>query len=490
MHFTGRQYLSIVILFVLAWAIYWPAVNGFFVSDDFVFLYRIQQSGYVPYSGMFFRPASQLLLWLNFQLWHLNPRPYFIISICFHLFNTCLVFFLSKKISPGFTFNQQYITAALFMIYPFACETIFWISAQGVLAATSFILLTMLSHVTIQSLAWRAFMVSIFFGVSLLFYESAWCVPLILIVYDLKINSLPIKKIFVRMVPVFGVFILYSVWRWISVHQFFYDYGNKKGLVDSLFLVPSHLVMLVGRAVMIPMQSTTTFVAWSGVIILILFAIYSIKKKSISPLSNPLMFVGLSFFICLTPFIKYGINIHNIEEGRYLYLASVFLVLFFVMLLSKAASFMAYQFGIGILSVCFLVLLNIYSLHWKEAYSITKNYSKAINTANGDSLAGVNVPTDKYGAYTFRNGFEQCTRLFSKTKNVAVYNFVAIPAEKKFNPLETNAKKTETYDSIETINDSTVVFRKVKLLKIGSDSLYYNMRNIVVFESNKIVVLF
>lgn len=493
MHLSTKQYFLIGLLFALASVMYWPVVNGFFVSDDFVFLYRIQQSGFVPYSGMFFRPASQLLLWLNYQLWHLNPQPYFIISVCLHLFNTALVFILSKKLSPTFSFYQNYIAALLFMIYPFACETIFWISAQGVLVATSFILLAIICHIKIESSIFRSLCVTLFFGIALLFYESAWCFPLLLIVYDYKVNCLSIKKILQRITPVCGVFILYAIWRWIAVHQFFYDYGSKKSVFESLSLLPSHLLMLVGRSVMVPMQSTVMFVGFSCAILLILFFVFFATQRRNNISNNkPLLFVGLSFFICLFPFITYGINIHNIEEGRYLYLSGIFLVLFLVMLLSKAIPSIANIFICGLAGLCFIFLLNIYGNYWRSAYAITNNYCEEISRTKCDSLIGINVPTDKYGAYIFRNGFEQCTNLFSKIHHAVVYNKAAIPPEKTINSYETNKKKAQTNERAagEMINDSITVFEKIKLLTIGNDSLYYNTNNIVVFERNKTIILF
>jgi hypothetical protein len=463
------------------------------VSDDFVFLYRIQQSGFVPYSGKFFRSASQLLLWLNFQLWHLNPQPYFIISVCIHLFNTALVFILSKKLSPTFSFFQNYNAALLFMIYPFACETIFWISAQGVLVATSFILLAIISHIKIKSSIFRSLWVSLFFGIALLFYESAWCVPLLLIVYDYLVNCLSIKKILQRITPVFGVFILYAIWRWLAVHQFFYDYGSKKSAFETIILLPSHFLMLVGRSVMVPMQSTVMFVGFSCVVLLIMFFVFLATQRR-NKISNnkPLLFGCLSFFICLFPFITYGINIHNIEEGRYLYLSGIFLILFLVMLLSQAMHSIANNFIFGLVSLCFIFQLYTYGNYWQSAYTITKNYSEEIARVPCHSLIGINVPTDKYGAYIFRNGFEQCTNLLGKINHVVVYNKTTIPTEETFDNYKTNNKMAKTNESGagEMINDSIAVFEKNKLLTIGNDSLYYNTNNIVIFERNQTIIVF
>ncbi|MBL0052699.1 MAG: hypothetical protein IPP29_14890 [Bacteroidetes bacterium] len=144
------------------------------------------------------------------------------------------------------------------------------------------------------------------------------------------------------------------------------------------------------------------FVGFSCAILLILFFVFLATQRRNNISNNkPLLFVGLSFFVCLFPFITYGINIHNIEEGRYLYLSGIFLVLFLVMLLSKAIPSIANIFFCGLAGLCFIFLLNTYGNYWRSAYAITNNYCEEIGRAKCDSLIGINVPTDKYGAYIF-----------------------------------------------------------------------------------------
>ena len=98
--------LQLSIIIVIGIVIFYKLLSGFFVTDDFLLIYRAAEeeinakSIFTPYLdmpfGKFFRPLSLLFFSGLFKIVSINPFYYHFTSILFHCFNSFLVLKISN----------------------------------------------------------------------------------------------------------------------------------------------------------------------------------------------------------------------------------------------------------------------------------------------------------------------------------------------------------------------------------------------------------
>lgn len=150
-------YGSLVILIL---AFYGPALNGFFQGDEWYYFtqtlpytrhwwgpFKILASSvidaYQVSSGAHVTPASNLLFFLNAQLFGLTFWPYQLLSIALHIANTLLMFKLAKRL-----FKQNilaYVAAFFFGLTAVHEQAITWVMTFiWTQLSTTFVLLTLI----------------------------------------------------------------------------------------------------------------------------------------------------------------------------------------------------------------------------------------------------------------------------------------------------------------------------------------------------------
>jgi hypothetical protein len=133
---------SITILLLLIYA-----SQYFFIMDDYALVDGAQQSLSALFtSGIigFYRPVVFVLLKLEYLLygWQ-TPAGYLAFSVLGHSINACLVGIFAHRVlrlGPA----TSTLAAALFLLSPWASETLFWMSCQFDIIATAGILTTLL----------------------------------------------------------------------------------------------------------------------------------------------------------------------------------------------------------------------------------------------------------------------------------------------------------------------------------------------------------
>lgn len=86
-----------------------------------------------------YHPVTVLSLALNYKYSGLNPKPYFVVNVLFHLLNTLLVFVFIYKLSNKNIFIAG-ITSAFFGLHPMHVESAAWISERKDVLYTFFFL--------------------------------------------------------------------------------------------------------------------------------------------------------------------------------------------------------------------------------------------------------------------------------------------------------------------------------------------------------------
>src|SRR5215831_6426083 len=164
----GRTYLAAIFVAALlvAFNLYYPALSGPFVFDDFTLPYKrtvsaAPLSSWLEMAGV--RPVLILTYWLNHKLTGDQPQGYHVANLLIHGFNTVLVFLVLYRLLQlsGWIGTRRSaaaaIGAAVFLVHPLQTESVSYIAGRSESLAALFMLLAYLVFVyrRDESISWR-----------------------------------------------------------------------------------------------------------------------------------------------------------------------------------------------------------------------------------------------------------------------------------------------------------------------------------------------
>lgn len=312
----------------------------------------------------------------------LNQVVYHAVSLFLHFAVAFLFFLLSQRVLKNKLLSV--LAAVLFIIISGYSEAVFWISSVGHLFTAFFALLSILSFIYWEEKKKTYYYVFSIISLSLglMFHEMGMVVPLLILAYKAKDGVFAFLKEVARrkdylflFVPVFIYLLLrlLSQSHWLS-GDYNYDFvmfpfnlaGNLLGYVSliavgqvTLPLYEAFRVMLRGNLI-IPVVLGVTVLA--GVV----FA-YKKKIKIFDSSERKIVIFGLLFFvISLLPYLGLG----NITS-RYSYLASLGLILIFVLLINKFYLFLlsnGREIAFSVVSVVVIVFSLFQIIQIQQAY--------------------------------------------------------------------------------------------------------------------------
>lgn len=413
--------------FIVFLFLYNPA-SLYFLSDDFDSILIAQKNSNILHS---FRPLSLLSIRLDYLIWGNNAAGYHFTNILFHLLSTSVLYIFTKQLyskifSSAETNQYAFFTSIFFLFYPYHSEPLFWIVGRGGPLCTLMALLSLHFYLKKQESFGNYFLSLIFFMAAAFSYEASWILPVIIIIISLVPNKKDIwKKEWDYIFIYWFVFIIYlSIRFYLTKDIIGSPYGTDAILFSGIFSQIRNFVFLVSRSFIPPAKNSTLFLLYFLVLVIFLFFIwYKLKNQW-----NVILKISiLSFLICILPVISLGIDTHDTESERFLYLPSVFLsislVLILIILFKK--QFLFIIFTILIAETTFL----FYNYKSFESSSrITNQTIKAFSSlTNINNLYCINLPTQFRGAYIFRNGFESAIKLYTGIKNVNILSRLEMP---------------------------------------------------------------
>ena len=141
-----KNILVYTVFLAISLLVFWPVFHKNFVSDDFQVLYRIAIQRIFFIKG-FFRPLSDISLYGSYLMSGFNPFYYNIVNIFIHAGNAFLLYcfcmqyqFAGSKNAESFSF----LTAFMFLIYPFHNEAVVWAIGRGIVLSGFFGFLSLL----------------------------------------------------------------------------------------------------------------------------------------------------------------------------------------------------------------------------------------------------------------------------------------------------------------------------------------------------------
>ena len=442
--------LGLGLVFLLAiFLCYSPAVYGFFVSDDWHWLGLAQERPWsaeiftTNYEGLTGAGSYNPLLFILFKIFYsllgLNHIGFHLVSLLLHFINGILVYFLAQKIfyflAGDYKRPASFLAAAWFLFWPTQVEAIAWLSAWPHLWATTFYLWSLLSYFHFKEnrgdkyLCWSI----LCFLLALLIKETALSLPLVILflelyqyiqnrkyekrpgVYGFYLQSLGIITLLFLAVrfgvtgTLFGYYgqeqLGWSIRLWLA---------NLAGYLNDLVSF-SHLREIFFRIWYKDLTLVAVLVA-SALLVYILFLILRRKFQELV-----LFFL---FSLALLPFLPLGLNRLTFEGERYLYLPSIFFLIYLANLL------FTYLKNIKVIKLIasILLLVSFFIVYskaqlWQKAGQIAQNIVESgadLSLKDDQTLVSLALPDNFQGAQVFRNNLKQALDFHYPDKDIKI----------------------------------------------------------------------
>lgn len=248
------------ILLLFAFIVYAKAINGPLIFDDEHFIekneyvhsfdiakiYNSSVTEGAKINGNFYRPNQQLTYSLVYQVFKLNPIPYHLLNILFHVFNAFLIFLLLMKLN--FHKGAAFVASLLFLIHPVQTEAISYISGLADPLGLFFILAGLnLLIKTLYLKDQRSFRISMA-KVLILFVTAFFCkenmvvlLPLVFIIGIYIYYGSTGKILVKRLYSIFGLVSIITI-AYIFIKFTYFTFSvNSLGLTEAENLYTSSL---------------------------------------------------------------------------------------------------------------------------------------------------------------------------------------------------------------------------------------------------------
>lgn len=453
----------VIYLLFLTILLFSPMLGNFFVGDDFTWLrwaadcsgqcspLSVILSYFTDSDGFFFRPGTKTYFYLMHQVFWLNQVVYHAVSLFLHFVVVALFYILSKKTLKS---NLLAVLASLlFLVMSGYSEAIFWISSTGHLFNAVFALLSLLFYIAWEEKKKVYYYILSFASVSLglLFHELGVVIPLLIVAFKLKDESLAsVKGLFKRVdylllyVPV----ILYLIMRFLAQSHWLngdYNYDLLRLPFNFIGNILGYISLIIAGPIALPIYQILRSVLREHILISIVIIpilvvfLYFLYKTFVLVFDKKekkiLLFGFLFFVISLLPFLGLG----NITS-RYSYLASLGLILIIVLLINKIYNYLLTNgkaIALGTLAV-FIIVFSFFHIiqvsqtyfDWHGAGEKSRRFLISIDALYTDYWSKgkvefhfVNVPLKVGEAWVFPVGLKDALWFAFKNKDVKVYTY-------------------------------------------------------------------
>ena len=139
-------------LIVLAvFAVYWPALGGQFLWDDFLVVHRNPLvTGEMSLGGIWFRmdfPLTYMAFWLEWLTWGDHPAGYHVVNVLLHVTSALLLW----RVLAQLKVRAPWLAAMIFAVHPVCVGSVAWISELKNTLSLPFFLLSILWYSQLDS---------------------------------------------------------------------------------------------------------------------------------------------------------------------------------------------------------------------------------------------------------------------------------------------------------------------------------------------------
>ena len=408
--------LVLLLCMAVAFTLSLPVLPLSFFADDFLAVWRIGVLG--ERSVSFFRPLSELTLWINHLVVGTSPAGYRAFNVMVHAVNGTLLYLLVKRV-PGLqeqrhTTGMALVAAALFLVYPYHNESVIWIVGRGTSIATLFTLTGLVILNSGMTERAKLLLVLACYFLGALAYESMLLFPVLIVPLLFRgcDEQRPFRKrLFWLLI---ATTILHFLIRWAFTGQIANAYGNEFfGRPWSAY--PLNAAKVLGRLFLPPSADEHTQLVRFGLLVTLLVVAASLfwrrfwNDRSLrSTVLDLLWMLGISGLVGVIA----GVSTRTSESDRFLYMPSAFLcVLIATILFTLLHGFLRWTTVVLLLIGSFL-LLQRDNANWIAASATIERIVKEVPGSSTKGRLFVNgLPEEVNGAFVLRHGFHEALLL-------------------------------------------------------------------------------
>jgi hypothetical protein len=325
------------LLAVLTLVVFLPHARGyFFLFDDFSVIHaaatfpaeRLLLEGVAG----FYRPIALLWFRLLYTLFGRDhPAGFASVGLALHVLNSGLVVLFLRRL--GGSMRATLAGAAVFLVSPWAGETLFWVSAQPDLLCAGGVTTALLAAFralearTMQSCTGWAALAALLALFALFAKEMAVTIPVVFVV--LVLASGPVSRPWDRralcLAAAFaGCVVAYAAMRQRALGAFETPYGNFFDLA-RMHAAPMNLAGFVRTTLWVPFDG----IARSGgraLHGLYVLAVAVLAFAALRAAPRRTLLLALGFLVTLLPVVWTTASSAATSGGRYLYLPGLFVV--------------------------------------------------------------------------------------------------------------------------------------------------------------------
>lgn len=210
----SSQWNALLLLTVVAFISYWPALQSDFIGDDIERVVQAQKilSGSLIDLVLQYktdRPVTMATIWFNYQISGLNPFAFKLTNLFIHVLSVWsgLLFFRKLVGKYGATATVTFVAATIFIVHPLNNLAVQSIVQRGTSLAALFAILSLSQFIDFQErrLSQNYLLSVFFFTLAVLSKPTAAVIPLGMLVYLYHIGERNILRILQQV----GVFFVY-----------------------------------------------------------------------------------------------------------------------------------------------------------------------------------------------------------------------------------------------------------------------------------------
>jgi len=412
--------LPMVLIALMIGAAFWRGAGISFLSDDYVL---VSQAQYFPgnYRAMFthgggdgfFRPLGYLSLAWTWPWAGLDPNRWHWVGLLLHLGNSLLVYVLAGVI--GLSRSCSWLASALFAWHGANPEAVVWVAGRFDLLATFFGLLALVAFIKLweEPSWWLGFAGLVSLAAALLSKESAYGVPLAMLVYVAGRRPAPPGRIR-YLAPFFLLAAILFAYRWMlqgGIGGYVGAGGQPQALSLHPVLMIEALALRLWAVLFFPVNWALNAGAWLGIATVLYAAACATLIWNLRGARERLMIpLGFSLAMAL-PAVQQLLIGADLEKSRLVYLPSAGFCLLVASAVSGAGLRPAKRWGAAFVILAFnLTALEHNLTGWEDAAAKSRTVCQAVAAcSNPASVAG--LPRSLNGVYFFANGLPECVRM-------------------------------------------------------------------------------
>lgn len=426
-------------LFFFLWlaiiSLYLPAYKAGFYSDFYDTLKHYQDAEFIDFlnregfKNQSLYQITQLLLYILIFVFGFHPIPWFLLFTALHVLTGFLIFrFFStylKMIGWEKAKTIALVGVILFLISPIAAEVVIWKASFHYYIAISIIFLILNWLLTYLKTEQRKYIwfIGILYFLSSYMLELFYLTPafVFLVIFALKfskkISYLLFRKSLLNIfLPLSLIWCLHLITyyfiygKWIAHYEFNLGHAFTLGnAISQLFMYFIHILSMESFLPMDQRLKIYNFTKMPWVVIvnaILLFGtiIWGVWKYRLMNVKAQFLF--LIFILCLTSCIlvipMWFNTVTMITNDRYYYLPSVFLFLFFSIIILKGSKYKAIRYlvmGLYMTTSLFATfsIVMTYRASAKIQFGLLDNYK----WQDADTVLFLNLPNNYNGVFLF-----------------------------------------------------------------------------------------